>query len=103
MAMSPYPAGSAKIAGNAPRASNSTKVNPTILHARAHVKILGFKDNVKRRKLSDAAGHKKNTTLGVSAALPTASPIRFELVSNTCRAEADKAKRHQTTLSPVAT
>src|SRR5256886_10219220 len=75
--MSPYPAGSAKIAGNAPRASNSTKVNPTILHACADVKILGFKDNVKRRKLSDAASHKKNTTIGVSAAIPDRKSTRL--------------------------
>src|SRR5207249_2781426 len=97
--MSPYPAGSAKIAGNAPRASNSTKVNPTILHACADVKILEFKENAKRRKLSDAASHKKNTTIGVTAATATASPIRFELFSNRCRAEADKVERNQTAIS----
>src|SRR5207244_5916866 len=91
--------GSGRSGGNAPRASNNTKVNPTILHACADVKILGFKDNVKRRKLSDAASHKKNTTIGVTAAIATASPMRFAPFSKTCRAEADKAKMNQPAIS----
>src|SRR5207245_10958086 len=102
MASAHYPAGSGRIAGNEPRAANSTKVNPTILHACADVKILGFKENAKRRKLSDAASHKKNTTIGVSAPIATPSPMRFAPFSKTCRAEADKAKMNQTAMSPIA-
>jgi|ERR1700691_5844269 hypothetical protein len=98
--MSPYPAGKAKTPGRTPGASKRTKVNPTILQECAEVKTLGFKDNANARNLSDAANHRENTTIGVSAAIATASPNRLEPFLNKCRAEADRTKRNHPTTSP---
>src|SRR5216683_1348134 len=103
MAMSPYPAGNANIAGRMPRASKRTKVNPTILQACADVKILGFMDRANCRNRADAANHSEKTIIGVRAAIATASPMRFESFLNRCRAEADKTKMNQPTMIPVVT
>ena len=64
-------------------------------------RILGLKDNANCRNVSDAATHSENTIIGASAAIATASPMRFESFLNKCRAEADKAKMNQLTMSPV--
>src|ERR1700737_1320737 len=101
MAMSPYPAGQANIAGRTPRASKRTKVNPTNLHVCADVKVLGFKENANCRNFSDTANHSENTTIGVTAAIATSTPTRFALFLNTCRAEADKTEINQKTMIPV--
>src|SRR5258708_7409518 len=102
MAMSPYPAGQANIAGRTPRASKRTKVNPTNLQDCTAVKVLGFKDNANCRNFPDTPNHTENTTIGgVTAAIATSTPMRFALFLNRCRAEADRTEINQTTMIPV--
>jgi hypothetical protein len=95
IAMSPYPAGNAKTAGRTPLASSRTNVNPTILQACAEVRIAGSNDNVNWRNFSDAPNQIENRRIGVTAAIATASPMRYESFLNQDRAEADVAKANQ--------
>src|SRR4029077_15008596 len=94
IAISPYPAGKAKMAGRPPRASSRTKVNPTILQDWARVRTCGFKDNTNWRNFSEVANHSTNTRIGVTAAAATARPIRFASFLNHSDAEAYRAKRN---------
>ena len=57
MAMSPYPAGQAKIAGRMLRTCKRTKMNPMIRGACRAVKVLEGKDSANWRNAGEVANH----------------------------------------------
>jgi hypothetical protein len=64
MAMSPYPAGSANIAGRTPYACNRTSTSPRILEDCIYVKVRGFKYDPNCRNPSEVTNHSENRAIG---------------------------------------